>query len=586
MDEGRRSRSAAVPQRHRPDIEVERSRPWVRHAPASRQPAPPRTTRRYRILRTILIVLGALVLLGAVADRALDRPLHGIVVRQLNDNLVGYHALVRKVDFHLLGLGLDLIDADVFQDAHPTPPVIHVPRLRLSVHWRDLLRLRVVGDALFESPTIHANLTQLNEENKDTMGITEHGWQDAIEAIYPLKLNELRVVHGTLVYQDDSGFRPLHATEVNLLAGNIRNIRSKDRTYPSTIHVDGKLFDTGKAVIDGNADFMAKPSPGVKGRLGLENIDLSYFEPIVRDFGLTVRQGSLTGNGLVEVSSSVTLVDIESIVLTDAVMDYAQGAEPTPVAKQAGHEINRVAHESLNNPEMAFRARTILLKNGTLGVVNKAADPPYRVYFTDADFELTNVSTNAQDGPAVATLKGKFMGSGAVDAKATFYPEGKQANFEMKLAVQETQLKSLNDLLRAHGKFDVTGGVFSVYSEVRVRDGMIDGYVKPLFRDVNVYDPSQDKHKNVFRKMYEGIVGGVVKLLENRREEVVTVTSLKGPVDDPKSSALEIIANLVKNGFIKSILPGFQAEVKRINPMHYRSVEKERKKEEKRTRQD
>jgi len=178
------------------------------------------------------------------------------------------------------------------------------------------------------------------------------------------------------------------------------------------------------------------------------------------------------------------------------------------------------------------------------------------------------------------------MGSGAVDGKATFYPEGKQANFEMKLAVKETQLKSLNDLLRAHGKFDVTGGVFSVYSEVRVRDGRIDGYVKPLFRDVNVYDPSQDKHKNVFRKMYEGIVGGVVKLLENRREEVVTVTSLKGPVDDPKSSALEIIANLVKNGFIKSILPGFQAEVKRINPMHYRSVEKERKKEEKRTRQD
>jgi hypothetical protein len=580
VDEGRRSRSAAVPQRqNRPAIEIERSRPWVRQAPAPRKPAPPRTTRRYRILRTLLIVLGALILLGAVADRALDRPLHGVVVRQLNDNLVGYHALVRKVDFHLLGLGLDLIDADVFQDAHPTPPVIHVPRLRLSVHWRGLLRLRVVGDALFESPALHANLTQLNEENKDAMGIADHGWQDAIEAIYPLKLNELRVVNGTLVYQDDSGFRPLHATEVNLLAGNIRNIRSKDRTYPSTIHVDGKIFDTGKAVIDGNADFMAEPGPGVKGRLGLENIELSYFEPIVRDFGLTVRQGALTGNGLVEVSSSVTLVDIESIVLTDAAIDYAQGAEPTPVAKKAGHEINRVAHESLNNPEMAFRARSILLKGGTLGVVNKAADPPYRVYFTNADFELTNVSTNAQDGPAVATLKGKFMGSGAVDGKATFYPEGKQANFEMKLAVMETQIKSLNDLLRAHAKFDVTGGIFSVYSEVRVRDGMIDGYVKPLFRDINVYDPAQDKHKNVFRKMYEGIVGGVVKLLENRREEVVTVTSLSGPVDDPKSSALQIIANLVKNGFIKSILPGFQAEVKRVNPMHYRSVEKEQKRQ-------
>ena len=30
------------------------------------------------------------------------------------------------------------------------------------------------------------------------------------------------------------------------------------------------------------------------------------------------------------------------------------------------------------------------------------------------------------------------MGSGAVDGKATFYPEGKQANFEMKLAVKRS----------------------------------------------------------------------------------------------------------------------------------------------------
>ena len=114
-----------------------------------------------------------------------------------------------------------------------------------------------------------------------------------------------------------------------------------------------------------------------------------------------------------------------------------------------------------------------------------------------------------------------------------------------------------------------------------MRDGMINGYVKPLFHDVNVYDKEQDKGKNVFRKMYEGIVGGVAKILENKRsKDVATVTSLNGPVDDPKSSALQIVANLVKNAFIKSILPGFQAEVRGINPYRYRDLGKDQKDEQ------
>ena len=32
---------------------------------------------------------------------------------------------------------------------------------------------------------------------------------------------------------------------------------------------------------------------------------------------------------------------------------------------------------------------------------------------------------------------------------------------------------------------------------------------------MDVYDERQDRHKNVFRKLYEGVVGGVAKLLEN-----------------------------------------------------------------------
>src|SRR5262249_16232492 len=125
-----------------------------------------------------------------------------------------------------------------------------------------------------------------------------------------------------------------------------------------------------------------------------------------------------------------------------------------------------------------------------------------------------------------------------------------------------TQLRDINDLLRAYGKFDVVAGTLSFYSEVKVRDGQVSSYVKPLFKNVNVYSRRQDKHKNLFRQAYEAIVGGLGEVLENReRKEVATVTSLSGRIGSTQTHTSEVIAGLLRNAFIKAILPGFQHEL-------------------------
>ena len=51
----------------------------------------------------------------------------------------------------------------------------------------------------------------------------------------------------------------------------------------------------------------------------------------------------------------------------------------------------------------------------------------------------------------------------------------------------------MNDLFRSYGKFDVVAGSFSFYSELKARDGNIEGYVKPLFKGMDVYDRRQDR---------------------------------------------------------------------------------------------
>src|SRR5262249_40933540 len=159
------------------------------------------------------------------------------VERRLNRTLVGYTARVPYLNFHLIGLSMDLKRVRVWQNAHPEPPILAVPRLSMSVQWTSLLHGRLVADAIFERPSVHADLVQLAEETRDRIPIRDKGWQDALQAIYPLKVNALVIHGGSLYYLDAPGSPPLRATEVEVTARNIRNIQSPDRKYPSTVRV-------------------------------------------------------------------------------------------------------------------------------------------------------------------------------------------------------------------------------------------------------------------------------------------------------------------------------------------------------------
>jgi hypothetical protein len=155
------------------------------------------------------------------------------------------------------------------------------------------------------------------------------------------------------------------------------------------------------------------------------------------------------------------------------------------------------------------------------------------------------------------------MGSGPTQLEIAFRPENKGPDFNLSLGIENTDMRKMNDLFRAYGKFDVVAGVFAFYSEITVRQGKISGYVKPLFHDMNVYDERQDREKNVFRKMYEGLVGGISSLLANRpREEVATQISISGDIESPQMSTWETLLRLIQNAFFKAILPGFEKQIK------------------------
>ena len=149
------------------------------------------------------------------------------------------------------------------------------------------------------------------------------------------------------------------------------------------------------------------------------------------------------------------------------------------------------------------------------------------------------------------------MDSGPTNASATFRPRQDRTDFTIALRIDNTDATTMNDLWRAYGNFDMEKGTFSLYSEIKVEEGRVDGYVKPIFADLKLFEPAEDK--SVPHKIYEGIVAGVGKVLTNQpRDQIATETSLSGPLENPQTSVLEVIGGLVQNAFFKAILPGLK----------------------------
>ena len=548
----------SIPEREFPerDREAERSRrPW---APRWRLPHLGR--RGQWILGGIALFLALLV----IASFFVDEPLRRYIEGRMNEQLKGYTARIQRLSFHPIGASLTLHNFALVQDAHPDPPVLLVERLDASVQWKALFFGRMVADFRVERPKIYADHKHFESEMKDPTPLKDHGWQEAFEAIYPLKINRVRIVDGEVTYVDDARFKPLRLTRVDVTAENVRNIRSKDRVYPSEMRAEAVVFDHGRLLIDGNADFLAEPYIGVKGAIELTDIELDPFRPLTNRLNVIIQGGTLSGRGRVEYGPTIKMVDLEQAMIKSVRVDYVHTGKDAGIAQKAAVQTEKTAREAAERSDLILRARDFQVTGANLGLVNKTATPEFRMFLSDAALRVRNLSNRLNEGTGRIDLRGKFMGSGTTVVVADFRPEQNGPDFDVDIKIENTDMTAMNDILCAYGKFDVVQGTFSLYSEIRVKNAYVNGYVKPLFKDVQAFDPVQDRDKGFVQRLYERIIGGVSKVLKNMpRKEVATKIDISGPLDAPQRSTLQAIGRLIQNAFFRAILPGFDAELSR-----------------------
>jgi len=194
--------------------------------------------------RKLAAGLAALVVLVGIASLFIDEPLRVYLERKMNQSLKGYTIRIQKLDFHPIGFALDLENLELVRNERPDEPVASIPRWTARLHWKAFLAGRLVNDQYIERPTFRITRTLAMQEAEDDVSVADRGWQDAVESIYPFKINQVRITDGDFTYLDEANpARPLRFHHVNLYASNIRNVHSREQQYPSELSLEGILFD-------------------------------------------------------------------------------------------------------------------------------------------------------------------------------------------------------------------------------------------------------------------------------------------------------------------------------------------------------
>jgi len=529
------------------------------------EPENPRGSLAGWIVSAVVVIVAAIFVISFF----LDPIVRARVENAMNHELVGYHTRLGYAHVQLLNGSLILTGLVVTQNAHPDPPVANLAEMGFHVQWTELITGHLVADVLLTHPKVHINLTQLKTQASSKVPLKNEGWQDAIQSAYPFKINLFRIREGEVTYIDTDPKRPLHLSGISLDADNIRNIRYREQVYPSPFQATSVVFEKGRLTIYGKANFMAKPFPGILANYWVERIPLDRFEPEVQRANLHVYQGTLRSKGVVEYSRKIARIDVDNAAIDGVHLDYVHTSQSAADETRRIDTAKAQAERVNNAPSVTLKAREVVLTNSELKFLNEAANPHYRFVIADMNLRATNISNHMSEGTANLKFSGKFMGSGDTTFTGVLRPETQGPNFDFDLVSQNADLTSMNDLLRAYGKFDVASGRVSIFSQVTVKNRYVNGYVKPLFTEVRVYDRQKDAKKPILHQAFELAIGGAAKLLKNRStKKLATKVDISGPVNTPNMSTWQAIGQFLVNAFINALVPGFDREVAQARQTH------------------
>lgn len=184
-----------------------------------------------------------------------------------------------------------------------------------------------------------------------------------------------------------------------------------------------------------------------------------------------------------------------------------------------------------------------------------SSEPKVDVALTEFNALATNL-TNANDNndllPSAINITANTSGNGAFKADMNINILKKIPDFDLSLELEDLELNYLKDFTNAYANFTFKEGTIFVGTEVAMKDGKYDGYVKPVLDNIKVIDLDNES-STFWRKAWEVAVGGLLEVFENQpKDQFATKVPFSGSVEDSDIGLWSTLGNILKNAFIEA----------------------------------
>jgi len=207
------------------------------------------------------------------------------------------------------------------------------------------------------------------------------------------------------------------------------------------------------------------------------------------------------------------------------------------------------------------------ISNSEISYIDPTSEPKVDVTMKEIHLRaenLRNVQSDSDDLPASIQVSTSAMESGVIDLKAEMNYLLEPPNFDIDLEIEQLNLVRFNEFFEAYANLGLKSGTLNFYSEAAARNGQIEGYVKPLIKNLEIADT--DSTDGLIKKLYKGAVQVGTDLFENqKKDQIGTKVPISGSIENSQVKIFQSLLNFFKNAFIEAYKLEIERSIKFTN---------------------
>lgn len=195
------------------------------------------STKRFKVFA---ITIGALVIIRLL--------LPYIVLHYANKTLTtmpGYYGHISDIDLSLYRGAYQIKEIflnKVDDKSHQQTEFFKAQKVDLTIQWKPLFKRRIVGQLVFEKPTLifTKNKIELEDVQRDSSD-----FRKILKDFMPLQVNLFEIRQGSIHYVDPyvSPKVDISLEDTYVLAQNLTNAEEKDNDLPATVSARAKAYE-------------------------------------------------------------------------------------------------------------------------------------------------------------------------------------------------------------------------------------------------------------------------------------------------------------------------------------------------------